>query len=401
MSRLRRVTLDNPARVQQIEPMLRRNAAHQLLGCALFALSAACNTSPPDAQRKAADKSKASPPVTVVVERLSARPFKSEQTFSGEVWAVSDAALTVGEAGRVRKVYVAEGERVSKGQLLLELEDGLAQAELGRARATQERVEVQHLQASREASRFAALSQEQLATERDTQRGQSQAQALWADQVGARAAVNVMSQHVQRHRITAPFDGTVAQRRADPGDWLTPGEPALELLTDARVEVLVHVPPWLLDQSRPGASAQLVIGSRHTPAHVTHSVPALDRKTRTALVRLSPDRRPDWLRPGANVQVVFQVQRNDGFTVPRDALVYGLAGVRVFRKVAEKAEPSHVKVLQTAGDQALVESKELSIGDQLIVRGNERLRPGQSVTLENAVSGYLSPADNSASEPTR
>lgn len=327
---------------------------------------------------------------SVVVERLERTPFSVEQSFSGEVWAVADASLTVGEAGRVKRVYVAEGDRVAAGQLLLELETGLALAELGQAQAAQQRIAVQHGQANVEAERFAVLQKQELVSDRESQLENSRALALRADETGAQATVQLMSQRVQQHRILAPFAGTVARRRVDPGDWLSPGQFALELLTESQVEVQVRVPPWLLEQDISGSSARLQSGSRSTPALVTRSVPALDRQTRTALVRLRPVERPTWLLAGTDVQVIFSIEHKQGFSVPRDALVYGLSGVRVVRVVAGKAEPINVQVLETSGKRALVESNTLQWGDTLVVRGNERLRPGQGVNVQGAISGHSS-----------
>jgi hypothetical protein len=60
--------------------------------------------------------------------------------------------------------------------------------------------------------------------------------------------------------------------------------------------------------------------------------------------------------------------------------------VRVIRVTDGKAEPVDVKVLVEAGDRVLIAADGLSLGDELIVRGNERLRPGQPVTTEGALS---------------
>jgi RND family efflux transporter MFP subunit len=261
------------------------------------------------------------------VQTIVARPFASDQRFSGEVWAVSEAALTVAEAGRVRLVHVAEGVRVKRGQLLLELDDGLARAELGRAQASERRARIEAEQAEREAERFSELGRQQVVSARESALGVSEASARSAERTGAVATVSVMSERVARHRIVAPFDGTVSRRHVDPGDWLGPGDPALDLVTDGRVEVLVRVPAWLLDRLGDLEEARLIAGQREVAALVTSAVPTLDRQTRTALVRLDPKEHPAWLRAGSSVEVVFRTERDGGLSVPRDALVYGTAGL--------------------------------------------------------------------------
>ena len=321
----------------------------------------------------AAEGNAAPKPAHVEVAEIRAVPFRAERRFTGEVWAVSDAALTTGEAGRVERVHVVEGARVKAGQLLLELDDQLARAELSEAIAGRGRVEVEHDQALREAERFDKLARERVVSELETEREKSEATALGAERTRAKAVVGTRAERVQRYRILAPFDGVVTRRLVDPGDWLDSGRSALELVTDARVEVLVRVPADVLDRLATVSAVELVDGDRKVEASISTSVQALDRDTRTALVRLEPRARPEWLRAGSSVQAVFRLERSDGVTVPRDALVYGIANVAVVRVKDGRAEHVPVEVLDNSDVLSLVRADGLRPGDRLVVRGNERL----------------------------
>jgi hypothetical protein len=122
-------------------------------------------------------------------------------------------------------------------------------------------------------------------------------------------------------------------------------------------------------------------------------VDALEPATRTALLRLEPEARPAWLRPGSSAQVAFHLGISGGVVVPQDALVQGVADMRVVRVRSGEAEPVVVQVLARAGDRALVRSVDgkLSKGDTIVTRGNERLRPGQAVTTEGAITNPSAP----------
>ena len=67
--------------------------------------------------------------------------------------------------------------------------------------------------------------------------------------------------------------------------------------------------------------------------------------------------------------------------VPRDALVVGVVGTRVMKVVGAKVEPIEVEVIATADADALARATGLAPGDRVVTRGNERLRPGQAVTV--------------------
>lgn len=327
-------------------------------------------------------------PAPVAVSSAAPGPLEVVERYFGELRAVTDAALGAGEAGRVVRVHVREGDRVKKGQVLLELDAGLVRAEASRARAQANQSDVELEQAERDAKRAAELGKESIVSKTEIESAQTRAEAVAASKRGAKASVQVIRERIARHRIVAPFDGVIARRNADPGDWLTPGFAALSLVTDDRVEIFARVPPGLLDRlgNLDSASARIEKDGDSVAATVAGVVGALDPATRTALVRLRPNEQKPWLRAGDTAHAAFTVTRMGGLVVPRDALVYGVADVRVIKVVDGKAVPAKVTVTAAAENRALVQSKELGAGDTIVVRGNERLRPGQSVAVAPAGS---------------
>ena len=338
----------------------------------------------------AAKKAKPVRPAVVTVDQVTSDSLVVQRAFLGEVWAASDAELSVGEAGRVLRVHVDEGARVKKGQLLVELDDRLARAELSEAIASQQEKAVQSGQAQRDAERYTLMRQEDIVSELEAQQQQSTAESLVAAKAGARATVQARSETVARHRLLAPFDGTITTRAVDPGDWVTPGRPVLRLLTEQRLEVLARVPASLLDQAHNLRAARIVDGGRSVKATIESTVGALDRQTRTGLLRLLTKEAPPWLRSGSTVKVLLTMEQEGSLNLPADAIVRGAVGARVLvvRKqgghlVAEKVD---VQVLAQAGARVLVEAEGLELGDRVVTRGNERLRPGQQVTWEGAIA---------------
>lgn len=344
------------------------------LGC----VSLACQT-----EEKSASKGRG--PSLVQTALLAEMPFVADYSLFGEVRAASDAQLSVAESGRVRSVHVREGAVVKKGQLLVELDDSLARVQLNEAVASRKETKARTEQAQKEVESFDKMREEQVVSALEASRKRSEAETLGAATEGQAARVAQGAERLRRHKIVAPFDGVVAERAVDPGDWLNAGEVALRLLTDERVEVQVQVPARVLDGLNRLRGTLLRSEGKQVAAQLESSVNALDRNTRTALVRLMPQEEVSWLRVGASVHAVFQIERGDGLNLPRNALVYGVASAKVFRVVEGKAQAVPVKILANSGEQVLVESGDLKVGDRLVIRGNERLRPGQSVAEDGAL----------------
>lgn len=333
-----------------------------------------------------------------------------EWVLFGEVRASHRASLAAGAEGEVRKVFVREGDRVVPGDSLLQVDSSVLRARVSAARAVQSRVAQERVQAQRELERYNRAGSEVVAGV-EIERAASQAEILSAEMQSQRAAVQEASAELHRHVIRAPFAGVVSARRVDPGDWVTQGTEAFELVADDAREVFVGVPAELLAHIHKGDAAEVTDGRQRYQAVVVGVVDALDPATRTAPVRLSlqnhggstetqeregkerpPEPRPVSALPpaGATVDVTFRaaMEVEGAWVVPRDALVRGPASTKVWRIVREEegavtAEPVPVEVLTQGVGDVLVRGEGLSEDAQVVTRGNERIRPGQPLTLED------------------
>lgn len=341
-------------------------------------LLAAC-----DAETGAAGGPGASaPPAPVEVVVAASGDLDEDWRTLGDVVALERAELAAGATGPVVAVRVREGDRVAAGAILVEVDLGLAEADLAAARALQAEGSESLAQAQRDLQRFEGVREGVLA-QSELDGARSRVAALQARQDGLTASARRAAVLRERHLVRAPFPGLVTGRHIDVGDWVQPGQPAIDLVSAAAVEVRIAAPAELVDRLAIGDAVVLLGPSEHN-ATVAAVVPVLDAATRTALVRVSPQGdAPAWLVPGAAVEARFALRLADvgagAILVSRDALVLGPAGSRVVKVVDGLAQGVAVAVLATTGDQALVRAEGLAAGDVIVVRGNERLRDGQAV----------------------
>jgi len=330
---------------------------------------AACGSEPADLR--------APPPALVRVATVEAGSLDEHWKTIGDVRALDDATLAVGADGPVARVQVREGDRVSRGDLLLELDLGLAHAEWQAAQAavdeaTAELARLESALARRRAVGKRVLGQEELDDA-------EQAVAAQSARVKARSAETARAAAwIDRQRLRAPFDGVVAARNADPGDWVRAGDLLLTLVSTEAVEVRVQLPQAIARSVQPGDAVD-VSGEA---ASVIAVVPTLDATTRTSLVRIQP---ASHMVAGQAVDVTVPVRWQDrGVKVPRDALIADPEQARLVRVIDGKADVLSVEVLVSTRTEVLVESPDLVEGDVVVIRGNERVRPGQEVRIEGS-----------------
>jgi RND family efflux transporter MFP subunit len=341
------------------------------------ALVLGCST---EADSGAAAGQEGPPPAQVALGQARQGFLEVVYPLLGEVRSTAHARLAAGEPGEVRKVAVREGDQVKRGDLLVEIDPSLAQARMRAAAAQGRQVGAELEQAERDAERLAGAGG-RLVAERDIEQARSLEAQLQGRRAELAAAVQESRAVLSRLRVVAPFDGQVAARSVDPGDWVNTGDEVIELVAVHELEILTEAPAELASHVEVGQSAVLRHGGERLEAEVRGVVRALDRSTRTATVRLVPRERAPWLMPGGTVDVLFTLRReaDDAIVVPRDALVLGAVGTRVVKAVDGKAQPVPVTVLARSEAEALVRGDGLTSDAQLVVRGNERLRAGQPI----------------------
>lgn len=346
----------------------------------LFVLASAALVACEGEKASAETKPKSAEPPPAKVETVTVRKgsIRDGWRFLGEVRSAARASLASGANGAVTRVLAREGDRIAKGKLLVEVDPALVAARLDVADSSERRGVEALAQAKRELERLDALEKNIVAAV-ELERARSQVQELEASLAGLAATAKEARAQLALHRVRAPFDGVVARRTVDPGDWVRPGDPVLELVSTGDVEVLVDAARELFMKVAVGDVVK-ILAEPTIEGEVVGIVPALSPVSRTMRVRVVPKTDPERLLPGGAVEVEFAVDLSgDGLVVPQDALLVGATNTRIIRVVDGKATPTDVKVLAKADGDALVRADELKDGDEVVVRGNERLRPGQAV----------------------
>ncbi|MGD8556104.1 MAG: efflux RND transporter periplasmic adaptor subunit [Chromatiales bacterium] len=182
-------------------------------------------------------------PVSVAVAPVETGSVETtvSNTRSGTVKACLRAKLSPGIGGQIARLEVRRGDMVKKDQLLVELwnDDLEAQVRLAESeyKASQSRADAACLQAdnaAREARRLKSLQASGAASDEQVEKVITQADALAADCLAARATVDVAESQIalakaqlEKTRLRAPFDGTVGEIQGELNEYVTPSPPGI------------------------------------------------------------------------------------------------------------------------------------------------------------------------------
>jgi membrane fusion protein, multidrug efflux system len=283
-------------------------------------------------------------------------------------------------SGRIAHIGFADGARVRRGQLLVQLDDVLQRAELSQAQA-QLSIARANLKRNQE------LVAENFVAQRVLDESQANLQV-------AEAQVALAQARLQRMRVTAPFDGTVGLRSINLGEYVKDGADLVNLEDTSALLVDFRLPERYQTRIKPGQSVQVQLDAlpgQSFAARVQAVDPLLDTNGRSVAVRavLPPSPAGD-LRPGmfARVLTVFSVNEA-ALVVPEEALVPQGGKQFVFKlekegageaaKLVSKRTEVQLGVRQGAQVQVLTG---LAEGDTVVVAGQQRLqRDGTAVRV--------------------
>jgi RND family efflux transporter MFP subunit len=319
------------------------------------------------------------PPALVQVAEAGMRTLAPVTQVSGTVVSRDDAQLAAEVDGRL--VSVAEvGTAVAQGDEVARIEDtrlalrqGELEAEIERARARVEFLD-------REEQRFARLAESNLAAATQLEQTRSDRDVARGDLRVAESRLAQNRDQLDRTVIRAPFPGVVVERLMMPGEHASDGDGVVRLVDQERLEVIARAPLTYYRFVKPGQRLPLSAQGLEAEGRVRTVVAVGDENTHQFELRLDlePGQFPvgQTLRVGVPMDVVREV-----LAVPRDALVLRPEGITLF-KVDANNLAQQVSVSTGIGAGNLIEVMgPVNPGDRVVVRGNERLQPGQPVTI--------------------
>lgn len=272
-------------------------------------------------------------------------------------------------AGRIKAILFTEGQRVSRGQLLVQLDDQLPAAQVAQAKAEMSIAEANHKR-----------NQDLVAQSFISQRTVDESAAA-LEVAKAKYELAVATQ--QRLKIVAPFDGVTGLKQVSVGDYLKDGADIVNIEDIDAVLVDFRLPERFQSKIRPGQQAQLSVDAlpgKPFTALVQAVDPLIDANGRSVGIRGCIDNRQRQLRPGmfARVNTVFGV-REQALTVPEEAIV-PQGGKAFVLKVVPGDKPDTLVIQRVAVKTGVrqpgkVEITEgLEADDTVVTAGHQRLQ---------------------------
>ena len=281
-------------------------------GCAKKDTGASATTTqaapalPGDVQGVAAAASTAAPTGATQTAGISSSESGGTIVATGELISPVRSELAVKFPGRVAKMYVDEGSRISRGQPLLDLETDYPRLNLEKAQADIVRAESVEQDAQRDLNRKKELIGKESIPQSTYDRSQAAFDQARAMKQSMQAQAAIFRQQIADSTLRSPIDGVVAEKRTDVGQRLGDATVALVVVQTSPLKLRFRVPEKELPRVRNGQNVRATVDAY--PGDVFQGKVAVvggvvDPVTRSFTVETEFPNRDGKLRPGMFARV--------------------------------------------------------------------------------------------------
>jgi RND family efflux transporter MFP subunit len=338
---------------------------------------------------------------TVAVARVDREDLVEEVTIPAEFRPYEEVELHAKVSGYVREMKVDFGDHVKAGQLLATLEVPELSDELHNAMAAEQKAEADHADAHVMYLRLVGVNQQQpnLVAQQDLDTAGAKDRATAAAIDAAKADVQKYQTMLAYTQITAPFDGVITWRSADPGALIEAGTASatqakslLRISDNYRLRLDFPVSVEYVKDIHVGDKVIVHVeslGGKSFTGTITRSTQRVSDTTRTMIAELevlNPDLE---IIPGMYATAIFKAdERLHSLAIPIQASASGgTARVLIVNANHEIEERPVTLGLETSSKYEVVSG--LQEGDLVMMGNPAQLRPGQKVetkTMEPEVA---------------
>lgn len=344
-------------------------------------------------------------PSPVKVSIVQGKNSEERRLVTGNLEIIKKSTVASQEAGLVIKAEVQEGQKVAKGAVLIELDATRLKIELEQAKLqsqkalnylNQKDIELKDL--TDELSRLIKAEKQSTGStsQLEVQKIQKNLEVTKSNRLSAEQDHKssllkeaLIETRIKDMTVIAPFDGVVIKKIIEVGEWVNPGTPIISLNATGSFKVKLEIPETVSPHElKTITSLEVTVSGNPKPYNVAQIqvIPEINTRSRVYLLTGFIKDEQNIFASGQSIQAYIPVnQKRDYLVIPTDAVIKDAGGNFVYKIIANEkgamALPANITILFLEGNSYFTESSSLKVGDQIVIEGNERLRPMAPVSI--------------------
>lgn len=324
-------------------------------------------------------------PARVVVSKVYSQEILPDNSFLGVFYYDRISHVSSEVSGLVASVDAQEGDVVSRGLPLIQLDTRILEKEIQIHRQQIERSRLQIAHLEKNFQRIESLFQKGSASETAYDDVRFALDEALLQQATARSSLEKLQITKEKSIISSPFDGVVLKKNVDVGGWVSQGKAVMDIGSIQDLFVRVPVSEEQIRFLSAGQQVRVLIHAYDQAVSGTiHRIsPIADAKTKNVFLIIQIPVLPE-ITIAQNMSATVNVAAGNPEVlamIPRDALIKDQGSDVVYAVIDGKAVKLPVNVVRYMGDLIGVDHDQVTSQTLVVVEGNERLQPDQPVTV--------------------
>ncbi|TXK26568.1 efflux RND transporter periplasmic adaptor subunit [Pontibacter qinzhouensis] len=341
--------------------------------------------------------------VPVNTTQVSEQNVTGIDAYPGTVVPLNEVELRPQVSGYITNIYVQDGQQVTKGQRLYEIDQSKYQASLQQAQANLQSAKANLQRVQQDVKRYERLSEQEAIARQQVDYARADLATAQAQVAAAEAQVRSASTDLGYAVITAPFAGTIGISQVRIGTQVSPGQPLLNTISSVDPIAV----DFVINEREIGRFNQLQRGNQpdslftlrlnnstaySKPGKIIAIDRAIGRQTGTTTVRVQFPNEERLLMPGMTVDMqVLNQDLGNQLVIPYKAVTEQLGEYYVYLVQADSVVQQNVE-LGTRFGADIVVREGLQAGSTIVVDGIQKLRQGAKVQVGAPQASQAQPA---------
>lgn len=326
------------------------------------------------------------PPAKVVVAEITREIVTENRSFIGLLGFDRTSKVSSDFSGLVNKVLVKEGDKINKGELLIQLDTEILDQEIVLRKTRIEQAQLSIELARKNLARLETLLSKMGTSEKNYDDAQFAFQNSQLEKKSSELELEKLLIQKRKSGIKAPFDGIILEKNVESGDWVQQGKQLFAIGSLEEIIIRVPVEESILQFVTPGSEVPVTINAfnREMTGSISRIDPVADARTKNVFIEVSIPSFDDMVANMSATVYIPTSAKLELSIIPRDALIKFQGKDFVYTVKEGKASILPVNIVTFLGNKVGADNPYFVPGMVVVIEGNERLRPDQPVTVEGA-----------------
>ena len=306
------------------------------------------------------------------------------EEFIGTLNFSKTSAIASQTNGVVVSVNFEAGDNLRKGDLLLEVDSEVLDAQIESLKASVNISKINLENATRDYNRYKELIEKKSISQKIYDDSFFKYSTSKQDLNMAQAKLNEQLINKEKKSIKAPYDAVVVEKNIEVSEWASAGKTIATIVATNEVDLMFNLPTSYIYKLDKNDTYKIDLKGQIIQSKLYASIAKGDKRTRTFPVKFKAKVNSDFLYDGMEVKINLpRSKKQEALMVPRDAVIKRFGQNVIFLNVDGIANMIPVKILGYTKENVAVQAKGLTEGASVVVKGNERIFPKQPIKSLN------------------